>query len=194
MENLVAEDGELVYIPGFLPESVACDLFARLSVELNWQDEVATLFGRQVPLPRRVCWYGDEGAIYRYSGLTHYPQPWTERLAKLKASIEQVSGRRFNSVLANLYRDGQDSMGWHSDQEKVLGENPFIASLSLGAARLFRLRHNRSGETVNITLANGSLLLMGGSLQHHWRHCVPKTRTVISARINLTFRLILDSV
>ena len=191
--NRVSQDGELNYLPGFIPADDAGKLFERLVQELEWQDEVATLFGRRLPLPRRVCWYGDEGAVYRYSGLTHYPRPWTESLAGLKARVEQASGQCFNSVLGNLYRDGQDSMGWHADQEKVLGENPFIASLSLGAARLFRIRHNRSGETVDLQLAAGSLLLMGGPLQHHWRHCVPKTRAPVAARVNLTFRNILGA-
>ncbi len=188
MKNLASQDGELFYLAGFLTGNEALQCFARLSTELDWQEEVATIVGRRVPIPRLVCWYGDEGAVYQYSGLTHYPQAWTETLLGLKQSIENASSHRFNSVLGNLYRDGQDSMGWHADQEKVLGKNPFIASLSLGAERLFKIRHNKTGETVDINLANGSLLLMGSSLQHHWRHCVPKTQQPKSARINLTFR------
>ncbi len=191
VKNLVSQDGELYYLAGFLAASVALHYLERLSAELDWQQEVATIVGRRVPIPRLVCWYGDEGSVYQYSGLTHYPQAWTETLLGLRQSVESASGHRFNSVLGNLYRDGQDSMGWHADQEKVLGSNPFIASLSLGAERLFKIRHNKTGETVAINLANGSLLLMGGSLQHHWRHCVPKTQQAKSARINLTFRKIL---
>ena len=191
MKNLAPQDGELYYLAGFLAASEALQYLERLSVELDWQQEIATIVGRRVPIPRLVCWYGDEGAVYQYSGLTHYPQAWTETLLGLRQSVESASGHRFNSVLGNLYRDGQDSMGWHADQEKVLGSNPFIASLSLGAERLFKIRHNKTGETVDIKLANGSLLLMGGSLQHHWRHCVPKTQQAKSARINLTFRKII---
>ena len=191
VKNLVSQDGELYYLAGFLAASVALHYLERLSAELDWQQEVATIVGRRVPIPRLVCWYGDEGSVYQYSGLTHYPQAWTETLLGLRQSVESASGHRFNSVLGNLYRDGQDSMGWHADQEKVLGSNPFIASLSLGAERLFKIRHNKTGETVAINLANGSLLLMGGSLQHHWRHCVPKTQQAKSARINLTFRKII---
>lgn len=188
--NLVFRDGELYYLPSFIPLTETGKVYERLLGELDWQQEVATIVGRRMPLPRLVCWHGDEEAIYRYSGLVHYPKPWTTELLKLKQAVEYASGRRFNSVLGNLYRDGQDSMGWHADQEKSLGENPFIASLSLGGERLFKIRHNRSEETVDLTLGDGSLLLMGGSLQHHWRHCVPKTRKPVAARINLTFRLI----
>ena len=192
MKNLVSQDGELFYLANFLPPDRALECFARLRTELGWQQEIATIVGRRVPVPRMVCWYGDEGAVYHYSGLTHFPQPWTDTLIDLKQSIENASGHPFNSVLGNLYRDGQDSMGWHSDQEKVLGPNPYIASLSLGATRLFKIRHNKTAETVEINLASGSLLLMGGSLQHHWRHCIPKTQQPITARINLTFRNIIS--
>ncbi|MDD5035118.1 MAG: alpha-ketoglutarate-dependent dioxygenase AlkB [Methylococcaceae bacterium] len=188
--NQVAGDGELYYLADFLPAEQADDFFKRLLGTLAWQEEEIIIAGRRVKVPRLVCWYGDAGAVYRYSGTTHHPLPWTEALLDLKARIENHSGHDFNSVLGNLYRDGQDSMGWHADREKVLGVNPFIASLNLGEERLFRLRHNRSGETLDIALANGSLLLMGGALQHHWRHCVPKTKTEKSARINLTFRTI----
>jgi alkylated DNA repair dioxygenase AlkB len=192
VKNLASRDGELFYQADFLSQAEALECFLQLKTELNWQEEVATLFERKVTMPRLVSWYGDEGAIYSYSGLTHYPQAWTNSLLELKVKIEDYCGHPFNSVLGNLYRDGQDSMGWHADQEKVLGINPFIASLSLGADRLFKIRHHKTGETLDITLANGSLLLMGGSLQHHWRHCVPKTRKPVSARINLTFRTILQ--
>jgi len=188
MENLAPQDGELYYLPGFIPPAETGDLFRRLRDGLDWQQEVATIMGRRMPLPRLVCWHGDKDAVYRYSGLVHYPQPWTADLLRLKQAVEDASGWRFNSVLGNLYRDGQDSMGWHADQEQSLGENPTIASLSLGAERLFKIRHNKSGETLDLPLGDGSLLLMDGSLQHHWRHCVPKTRLPVPARINLTFR------
>ncbi len=191
MKNLASREGELYYLPDFLSPVEAHDAFERLRAELDWQKEIVTIAGRRVPVPRLVCWLGDEGAVYRYSGVDHYPQPWTATLLRLKQAIEKICGQRFNSVLGNLYRDGQDSMGWHADKEKALGENPFIASLSLGGERLFRLRHNKTGETLELVLASGSLLLMGGALQHHWRHCVPKTKQSVPARINLTFRKIL---
>jgi alkylated DNA repair dioxygenase AlkB len=192
MKNLISQDGELYYLPGFIPAGETQTIFQRLEQEMNWQQEVVTIVGRTVPVPRLVAWHGDEGAIYQYSGLTHYPKPWTETLLALKQAIEDTSRHGFNSVLGNLYRNGQDSMGWHSDQEKVLGRNPVIASLSLGQERLFKLRHNKTGETVDIVLADGSLLLMAGALQHHWRHCVPKSAKATNPRINLTFRKIIN--
>lgn len=188
MDNLAPKDGELYYLPEFIPPAECSGWFQRLRGELGWEEEVATIMGRRMSLPRLVCWHGEEGAVYRYSGLTHYPKPWTDALLELKRRVEGAAGRGFNSVLGNLYRDGQDSMGWHADKEKSLGENPFIASLSLGAERLFKIRHNQSGETLDLLLGDGSLLLMGGSLQHHWRHCVPKTQKPAGPRINLTFR------
>ena len=192
MINLAPRDGELFYLPDFLPLPQALKIFETLASELEWQEEVATIVGRRVPVPRLVCWYGDKGAVYQYSGLTHLPKPWTDTLLGLKESIETASRQSFNGVLGNLYRSGQDSMGWHADKEKVLGENPYIASLSLGSERLFKIRHNKPGETLDLNLGNGSLLLMGGCLQHHWRHCAPKTQKPAPARINLTFRKILN--
>jgi alkylated DNA repair dioxygenase AlkB len=188
MINRVSQDGELYYLPGFISQTEAQLLFERLQTELVWRGEEITIAGRRVKVPRLVCWYGDEGAVYRYSGVAHDPLPWPDILRRLKRMIEAVCGRVFNSVLGNLYRDGRDSMGWHADKERELGENPYIASLSLGEERLFKVRHNTTGECVDILLASGSLLLMGGCLQHHWRHCVPKASEAKAARINLTFR------
>jgi alkylated DNA repair dioxygenase AlkB len=190
MQNLLARDGEVYYLPGFVGPESAGILFERLRAGLDWREEDIVVAGREVKVPRLVCWHGDEGAVYRYSGVDHLPLPWTDELLDIKARIEQCCGRGFNSALCNLYRDGSDSMGWHADKEKELGRDPYIASLSLGAERLFRLRHDRSGETLDVPLGNGALLLMGGSLQHHWRHCVPKSKGIASARINLTFRMI----
>jgi len=189
--NLAGRDGELVYLPGFLPPSVADAMFRRLRSELAWHEETIVIAGKSVKVPRLVCWYGDEGAVYRYSGVDHRPLPWHPALLELREAIEARSGWTFNSVLGNWYRDGNDSMGWHADNEKELGANPSIASLSLGATRLFRLRHTRSGDIVDLELADGSLLLMGGALQHHWRHCLPKTRKPVGERINLTYRFII---
>lgn len=192
-QDLLVRDGELHYLPGFLQASEQAEWFQRLSAGLDWQEEEIVIAGKRLKVPRRVCWYGTPEAIYRYSGVSHQPLPWSDDLLVLKQRIEAACGRHFNSVLANLYRDGNDSIGWHADKERELGENPFIASLSLGEERLFRLRHIRTGDTVNLPLAGGSLLLMGGSLQHHWRHCIPKTRAAKSARINLTFRTVLSA-
>lgn len=193
MTNLISQDGELYYLPSFIPTDDTIGIFARLRQDLDWQEEVVTIVGRKVLVPRLVAWHGDEGAIYQYSGLIHYPQPWTDTLLVLKQTIETSCGQTFNSVLGNLYRNGQDSMGWHADQEKVLGKNPYIASLSFGQERQFKIRHNKSGETLDIPLADGSLLIMAGTLQHHWRHCVPKSAKANKPRINLTFRTVYNT-
>ena len=146
------------------------------------------MFGRTVRVPRLVCWYGNRNAIYRYSGVEHIPHPWTKSLSELKTRIETFTQRTFNSVLGNLYRNGYDSMGWHSDDEKELGPNPFIASISLGSTRLFKVRHKSSKEQIKLLLPHGSLLTMSGPFQHHWQHSIPKTSAPIAPRINLTFR------
>ena len=146
------------------------------------------MFGRIVPAPRLEAWYGDPEAAYSYSGLAHDPMPWTADLQAIRMAAERASGARFNSVLANLYRDGSDSNGWHADDEPELGETPAIASLSLGATRRFLFRHRASGERVEIQLEAGTLLIMRGAVQQCWQHSVPKQRTVQAARINLTFR------
>lgn len=192
--SLTGKDGELYYLPDFLPAVQADGYFRSLLAELAWHEEQIVIAGKALKVPRLVCWYGDPGAVYRYSGVDHVPLPWTPVLAMLRQAIEQRSGWAFNSVLGNLYRDGGDSMGWHADNEKELGPCPKIASLSLGATRRFRLRHIRSGETIDMELTHGSLLLMGGALQHHWRHCLPKTRKPLGPRINLTFRRILFGI
>ncbi len=135
-----------------------------------------------------MAWYGDAGVNYRYSGVDHDPLPWLPLLSRLKQDLEKQCQHAFNSMMANLYRHGQDSMGCHADNEKELGRNPVIASLSLGETRLLRFRHGQSGQKLDVELKNGDLLVMAGSIQHHWRHELPKTRKVKQARINLTFR------
>lgn len=186
--NLLKQDGEVYYLEHFVSQTLATSLHEKLLKTLDWREEKINIFGKAVTVPRLVCWYGNPGAEYQYSGVLHRPLPWTSTLFGIKQQIESVSQHAFNSVLANLYRDGNDSMGWHADKEKELGINPYIASLSLGESRLFKLRHNKSKTVFNLELSNGSLLLLGGSLQHHWQHCVPKTRACNHSRINLTFR------
>ncbi|MDH3378541.1 MAG: alpha-ketoglutarate-dependent dioxygenase AlkB [Gammaproteobacteria bacterium] len=187
-ETLSLVDGDIVYYPQFITADVAQELFAQLLATLHWEQPRVTLFGRDVPSPRLAAWYGD--APYRYSGVTHQPRAWPEFLLPIRRAIEQTVMHKFNGMLANLYRSGQDSMGWHSDDEAELGVNPVVASLSLGAQRRFVLRHRRHRglAPIAINLGNGSLLVMRGATQHHWRHSVPKTKRAVSARINLTFR------
>ncbi|MEX6501074.1 alpha-ketoglutarate-dependent dioxygenase AlkB family protein [Pseudomonas zhanjiangensis] len=168
------------------------DLWLHQLVEQTpWQQPRVRLYGREHPLPRLVAWYGDAEASYRYSGLTHRPLPWTPLLAQIRARVIEAVGQPLNGVLLNYYRDGQDSMGWHSDDERELGPDPLIASLNLGATRRFDLRRkgqNRIGHS--LWLEHGSLLVMRGPTQHYWQHQVAKTRNHCAPRLNLTFRLI----
>lgn len=188
MITLTRIDGELDLHEHFIPDAEAQQMLERLLRELAWHDENIIMFGKTLRVPRRVCWYGDPGAAYTYSGVRHDPLPWTPVLQDLKLRVEQFTHQPFNSVLGNLYRDGNDSMGWHADKEKDLGEQPFIASLSFGVPRRFRTQHNKSRQRVDVVLCNGSLLTMGGVFQKHWRHAVPKEASVTQPRINLTFR------
>lgn len=190
-KNLIPFDGELYLIKQFYRQPESDLLFAMLETDLAWQEEAIFIFGKWVQVPRLMCWYGAPDAYYRYSGVNHQPRPWTATLQAIRAKLEQACQCAFNSVLANLYRDGKDSMGCHADDEKELGLNPVIASLSLGDERLFKLHHKKSKETLDINLGHGDLLVMAGTLQHHWMHSVPKTRTLKMPRINLTFRKIL---
>lgn len=190
--NLAPVDGELYCWRGFYDGEAANDWFQRLRNGLAWQQERLFIYGRCLDVPRLMAWYGDPEARYRYSRVDHLPLSWTDDLLRLREDVEVACHASFNSVLANLYRDGRDSMGCHADDEKELGSEPVIASLSFGGTRLLRFRH-RSGIKVDIELANGDLLLMAGVLQHHWRHALPKTRQVKQERINLTFRRILSS-
>ncbi|MGF1685088.1 alpha-ketoglutarate-dependent dioxygenase AlkB [Photobacterium japonica] len=185
------DHGQLYWQPAFYSPTQADQLYQQLLDELDWQQRPITMFGRQILQPRLQAWCGD--ATYRYSGLTMTPDPWSPALLTIRQHIEQalvdIPGVRFNSVLANLYRDGADYMGWHQDNEPELGAEPVIASLSLGETRRFVLRHIESKEKREYPLSHGSLLVMAGQLQTHWQHSVPKTRQLKMPRINLTFRL-----
>lgn len=189
-ERLELPDGEgMLYRRAFAPADSA-RLFAVLQRETTWRRHVITLYGRAVASPRLSAWYGDPGAVYSYSGLRLEPVPWTPTLEMLRERVEELAAARFNSVLLNLYRDGQDSMGWHSDDEPELGRNPVIASVSFGAARRFLLQHKKQRLRVELLLEDGDVLVLGGATQHYWRHQLPKTRQPVGSRINLTFRAI----
>lgn len=187
LELIELKDGELRFQPNFYSPKESQSLFEQLE-QLAWQQQAIRMFGQSVLQPRLQFWCGDKA--YHYSGLTLPRSPWPPCLLTIKSQIEQVSGHRFNSVLGNLYRNGQDYMGWHSDDEPELGTNPVIASLSLGQTRRFLLRHKQSGEKRELALADGSLLIMAGATQHYWLHQVAKTQRPCEARINLTFRYI----
>lgn len=184
-------DAEIVYYPHFFNREKADALFAALKSDIPWQQDQITVFGKTHPQPRLTALFGNQGKAYSYSGIVMQPHPWNALLTYIKEAIEAVSGENFTTVLLNQYRDGRDSNGWHADNEKELGRNPVIASVSFGAARTFQLKHN-SDKTLkqNILLEHGSLLLMKGSTQHFWKHQIPKTAKPIGTRINLTFRII----
>ncbi len=186
-------DAKVSFAPQFLDPQEAEGFFSLLLRSLRWRQDHIKLYGKSVKIPRLQAWYGDPKATYRYSGLDMHPNPWTESLLTLKKRCEAVCGTTFNSVLANYYRNGQDSMGWHSDDEPELGEKPIIASLSLGESRDFDFRHKQTKETHRIALGNGSLLVMAGATQQHWQHGISKRKRPLHGRINLTFRTILTS-
>jgi alkylated DNA repair dioxygenase AlkB len=183
-------NADLQYDAAFLPVTEADALLAQLTAEVAWEQRAIRIFGQQIPQPRLTAWYGDLEARYAYSGLQWEPRPWSPTLAALRRRLEAATGAHFNSVLLNLYRTGQDNMGWHADDEPELGATPAIASLSLGATRRFRLRP-RSGlahPPLSLDMPNGSLLLMRGVTQQHWQHALPKTARAVGPRLNLTFR------
>ena len=187
-----APDADLRYWPALLDGVAAARWLDELRAQCAWCQHEVRIAGRRLPCPRLSAWHGDADAIYGYSGKRYTPAAWTPALTTLRTLVQDASGARFNSVLANLYRDGNDSMGWHSDDEPELGARPVIAALSLGAERRFLLRHRRRKAVPGIALdlAHGSLLLMAGETQANWRHSLPKTRRAVGPRISLTFRLV----
>jgi alkylated DNA repair dioxygenase AlkB len=182
-------DAEIIYYPQFFDKEQADNIYAGLLQEIAWQQDNITIYGKTHPQPRLTALYGNEGKPYSYSNITMHPHPWNRLLQKIKYYIEARTEFQFTTVLLNQYRDGKDSNGWHADNEKELGTNPIIASLSFGSERVFQLKHNTiSDAKKSITLEHGSLLLMKGSTQHFWKHQIPKTAKPIGTRINLTFR------
>jgi alkylated DNA repair dioxygenase AlkB len=192
LEPIDLAGADLRYDPRFLDPATADGLLDSLLSDVRWDHHVIRMFGREVPTPRRSAWFGDPGARYAYSGLTLEPRPWPDVLIPLRDRVEKACRTRFNAALANLYRDGRDSMGWHADDEPELGQQPRIASLSLGAERRFTMRpvHEPGVDRLALDLRHGSLLLMAGATQRNWQHALPKTRRRVGPRINLTFRFV----
>jgi len=183
------DDGELAFLEHLPLPWPAADVFARLRAETDWRAETITVWGKRHLQPRLTAWHGT--ARYKYSGMTLEPLPFTALQLQIKQAVEQASGRRFNSVLLNYYRDERDSMGFHSDDEAELGPRPAIASVSFGAPRTFILKHKRLPLTRKLALGDGCLLLMAGDLQRNWTHGINKERSPRGPRINLTFREII---
>ncbi len=183
-------DSDISYFPHFFSSEKASDYFKVLKSETEWQQDTITLYGQSYLQPRLTALYGDNEKHYTYSGITMFPKPFSSTLLEIKSKIEVVSETKYNVVLLNLYRHGNDSIGWHSDDEKELGKDPNIASISFGAERMFHLKHNKEKISFKIKLENGSLLLMKGATQHFWKHQIPKSKKINQLRINLTFRRI----
>ena len=192
-ENIHFElpDAEIIYYPDFFGKEKADQFFEKLKTEIPWQQDEITVFGKTYPQPRLTALFGNEGKPYSYSNIVMQPHVWNSLLLFIKNEIEEVCNENFTTVLLNYYRDGKDSNGWHADDEKELGRNPVIASVSFGAERSFHLQHNSIKEQkLKINLEHGSLLIMKGTTQHFWKHQIPKTAKPIGSRINLTFRII----
>jgi alkylated DNA repair dioxygenase AlkB len=186
-----ASQAGFAYYPDWLSINQADQLLSDLLAEVDWQQHRVQLFGQWHDCPRLSAWYGDAGANYAYSGQALEPSAWTPRLAALRDHLHADIGLRFNSVLLNRYRDGNDAMGWHSDNERSLGPEPLIASVSLGAVRKFSLRSKATPRQYHhLALDSGSLLLLGGRCQHDWQHQLPRSKRVSDERLNLTFRYI----
>ena len=186
----IIRNGEFIYLPNFFTKQESDFLFNLLKINVLWKQESMNMYGKRVDFPRLTSWYGDNDKPYSFSGITLDPNPWTKELLEIKAKIEPIADVNFNSVLLNQYRNGSDSISWHTDAEKELGRNPIIASVNFGATRNFQLRHIETKEKIDIDLSHGCLLIMQGDLQHFWQHQIPKTTKPVNERINLTFRVI----
>ncbi|MCH2204275.1 MAG: alpha-ketoglutarate-dependent dioxygenase AlkB [Lentisphaerales bacterium] len=188
-ETHLLKEGKLVLIRGFLDSNDAKSYFERFIRELNWHQDLITIHGKTMPIPRLNAWYADADHNYQYSGIKLQTNQWTNTLRRIKEKLFEQFGENFNSCLANLYRDGKDSVSWHSDDEPELGKNPTIFSISLGEERKFHIRNkNNHSDKLILNLPHNSLLIMIGSLQHIYEHQVPKEKSKLHSRVNLTFR------
>lgn len=188
-ELLIEEDGLVYYCADYFDRAHSARYLKDLKEGVPWTQAEVLVYGRHLKTPRLTAWYGDPGVQYRYSGRVEVARGWSPAILKIKASLEEQIPHPMNSVLLNYYRDGRDSMGWHSDDEPELGTNPLIVSVSFGGKRRFHLHHKRDKAKKRwIDLSDGSVLIMAGPLQHHWRHGIYKVSRPLGPRINLTFR------
>jgi alkylated DNA repair dioxygenase AlkB len=188
--HILSKDGSAHYYPKVFAEQMATEFMIQLQASLKWEPEQLMMFGKLVTTRRKVAWVGDLKCSYTYSGIKKIPQNWTSELLFIKAQLEEISQAEFNSCLLNLYHDGDDGMGWHSDDEKELDPASPIASLSLGAQRKFAFRNKKDKETLSLFLEHGSALIMYPPTQEYWQHALLKTKTASDIRLNLTFRKI----
>lgn len=186
--NLLPKDGTVLYFPSLFPTDESRRIFHLLQTTIEWKNDEVYLFGKHHITKRKVAWYGNTNFAYTYSSRTKVALPWTPELKEIKLKVEDCCNMEFNSCLLNFYHDGNEGMGWHSDDEKTLGRNPAIASVSLGAPRKFSFRHRNEDAKLSIMLDDGSLLLMKDETQHFWLHSLPKSAKITFPRINLTFR------
>ena len=192
MRIIEAPDADILFLPTLFDKTESDHLFRDLMEGIRWNQETIKYYGKEINLPRLTAWYGDKGISYTYSHISNSPHPWTPTLIYIKDRIEGIAKTKFNSVLLNLYRDGNDGVSWHQDNEKELGEEPVIGSVSFGQTRRFQLRHRTKKDLgrIDIDLTNGSFLIMKGKTQQFWQHQIPKTAKPVKPRINLTFRSI----
>ena len=188
--NLLPCDGEVIYLGAVLSPHECSYYFEQMMTGIEWKNDEAVLFGKKIITKRKAAWYGDKEYAYTYSNSTKYALPWTTDLLKLKTMVEKNSSVTYNSVLLNLYHNGEEGMAWHSDDENTLQPNGIIASLTLGAERKFSFKHKKTGESISIVLENGSLLVMKGATQKNWLHRLPPAKKIHQPRVNLTFRTI----
>lgn len=188
--NLLPKDGIVNYYGPLMSSLEANEYFNKLLSNIAWKNDEVVIYGKHIVTKRKMAWYGDEPFKYTYSQITKQALAWTDELKALKQLVENESNETFNSCLLNLYHDGSEGMAWHSDNELQLKKNAAIASLSLGAVRKFSFKHQTDKKKISLDLESGSLLIMKGSIQSHWLHSLPPTKTVIKPRINLTFRTI----
>ena len=188
--NLLPKDGMVNYYGKVLASKEADHYFNSLMQNILWENDEVIIFGKHIVTKRKVAWYGDSDCSYTYSNTTKQALAWTKELSYLKQIVEELAETKFNSCLLNLYHNGNEGMGWHSDDEKSLGKNNTIASLSFGAERNFSFKHKQNKQIVSLVLEHGSLLIMKDATQTNWLHSLPKSKSVTQPRINLTFRTI----
>src|ERR687888_6405 len=191
--NILNKDGTVNYYGKILSSEEANQYFGLLMRNIQWQNDDLVFFGKHVTTKRKVAWYGDSEYVYTYSNSAKRALMWTKELCELKQIVEKYAGTKFNSCLLNLYHNGNEGMGWHSDDEESLGKNNTIASLSFGAERKFSFKHKQTKQTVSLVLEHGSLLVMKGATQNNWLHSLPKSEKITQPRINLTFRTMHES-
>lgn len=193
ISSILPFDGEVIYYGKLMNTSAANSFYTALLANIHWENDQAVIFGKRIITKRKVAWYGDKQFEYTYSNTTKQALTWTKELLDLKTLCEVSSGETYNSCLLNLYHNGEEGMAWHSDGEKDLKKNGAIASLSFGAERKFAFKHKQSKQVVSLLLEHGSLLVMKGTTQNNWLHRLPPAKKISQARINLTFRTIIES-